>query len=283
MKYTFERPYELVTFDRFSETKNFIFSERSFKAGRKVPIHWHDYNEIEILAQGELEHTMNNETYPMTPGAGYIMSSCDFHGLTAISDVRILNLSFKLGNVDERIESSFGCGIGKFRCMLSCEKLALIEELFKNAARENGEECANDRFSEMMLKNIAEQVIVTVLRESPGRLLSETSPLIHKAIVEINNKFRMPLTVTSVAETLFVTPNYLGSCFKKNMGMTFNHYLMLTRLRHSCGLLTSSNRPVKEIAFESGFCSVEYFLSVFRKNLGMTPTAWRKEHDGGQI
>ena len=57
--------------------------------------------------------------------------------------------------------------------------------------------------------------------------------------------------------------------------MSFNRYLAQTRLRFACGLLSSSDKPVKEIAFESGFGSVEYFLSTFRKYIGTTPSEWR--------
>lgn len=281
MKYTFEHPYELVTLDRFSKEENIVFSKREFKAGHKVPVHWHDYNEIEILAFGTLEHMLNNETYIMEEGDGYIASSCDFHGLRALSDVTLLNLSFKIGSVDELISSSLGYGIGKFRCRLFETELCRVIELFEYAISEKCEK-SSDRFTSLMQKNIAEEIIITVLRASPNNLNVNTPPLIHRTIVEINTKFRQQVTLTSIAESLFVTPNYLGACFKKNMGMTFNHYLNLTRLRHACGLLCSTVRPVKEIAFECGFCSVEYFLYTFRKYLGMTPTDWRRRQNSGK-
>ncbi|MFR4021496.1 MAG: AraC family transcriptional regulator [Clostridia bacterium] len=34
--------------------------------------------------------------------------------------------------------------------------------------------------------------------------------------------------------------------------------------------------PVSQIAYESGFGSSSYFIEKFRKNVGMTPAAFRK-------
>ena len=151
-----------------------------------------------------------------------------------------------------------------------------VNELFDRALTEFSRPA--DQYTELILKNLAEELIVLLLRKSKPEKLSAVPRLVQRAIAEVNAKFRQQLTLNSLAEDLFVTPNYLGTCFKKSIGISFNKYVALTRLRFACGLLVSQSKTVKEIAFESGFSSVEYFLATFRKYLGVNPTAWKAEH-----
>ena len=52
----------------------------------------------------------------------------------------------------------------------------------------------------------------------------------------------------------------------------------MTRLKYACGLLCTSSLSVKQIAFESGYNSAEYFVYVFKQKLGVTPSEYRKAH-----
>lgn len=271
MIYTFDRPYELVTLDRYPGLGNIIFSERHFPSGHSIAVHWHDYTEVEIVLAGSLAHVINNERQTLRPGSAYIVSSCDFHGLTALDDLTILNLSFTRGSLDSRLEENLGCGIGRVRCQL--DDLSEVKSIFSRAA---GEYPKRDDYSALKLKALAEELLIILFRAS-GSESAAAAPLIQRAVALVNDRFRQPLTLNQAAQSLFVSPNYLGARFSKALGMSFNRYLALTRLRFACGLLSSSDKPVKEIAFEAGFGSVEYFLATFRKYLDTTPSEWRNK------
>ena len=42
--------------------------------------------------------------------------------------------------------------------------------------------------------------------------------------------------------------------------------------------LVTGNKPIKEISYQLGFESQEYFTRVFKKMTGLTPLAYRKSH-----
>ena len=92
----------------------------------------------------------------------------------------------------------------------------------------------------------------------------------------MNEHFLQKITLEEVAETLSFSPNYLGQLFKNQIGCTFNEYLHNLRLKYACSLLQTSDLPVKEVAFASGYSSVEYFMYIFKKKLHTTPNAYRK-------
>ena len=43
-------------------------------------------------------------------------------------------------------------------------------------------------------------------------------------------------------------------------------------------MLKNTDKPVAEIAFETGFASSRYFSTAFKVATGYTPTAYRKQH-----
>ena len=92
----------------------------------------------------------------------------------------------------------------------------------------------------------------------------------------VQARFLEDITLEELASTAFVTPNYLGALFKKWTGSTFPAYLNTVRLRHACNLLLTTDLSVKEIAFASGYRSVEHFCYTFQKMLRTTPRAFRQ-------
>lgn len=274
MNKSYHDNYHLVTLERYSKSDSVIFSRRVFRAGHHIDVHWHDYNEIEIVLSGTARHISNGVESLLVPGSAYLMSSCDFHGIDVIEELTLLNLSFTSDSVDPILTGSFGYGVGNINCRFPGERLGHINDLFSRAIAEDG----SRRFSGIMKRNLAEELIVTLLRESSGNFHDNISPLVHRAVMTVNGSFREPITLAKVADSLYVTPNHLGARFRKTLGISFNRYLNLARLRYACAMLTTSDTPIKEISRESGFESSEYFLTVFRKYLGMTPSEWRQSH-----
>jgi AraC family transcriptional regulator len=48
------------------------------------------------------------------------------------------------------------------------------------------------------------------------------------------------------------------------------------RVEAACGQLAEGDRTLAEIAQEAGFCDQSHFHRVFRRQVGMTPAAFRR-------
>lgn len=267
-----KKPYILATLNDYHTNEPIIFSTRKYPKGKITPIHWHNYLELEIIKEGSARHIVTNGTYEISKGSAYIMTGSDFHSLVATTDFTILNLAITRGVIDEKLEKSLTNSIGKFHCVLDSEHFAYLINLFETAEKETGDK----PFSAIIKKNIAEELIIYVIRASGNDIEVTNPPLIQKAVNLINERFLEQLTLKQVAEELFVSPNYLGLLFKNMVGVSFNYYLAMTRLKYACVLLNSTNKTVKEIAADSGFGSTEYFLSRFKKFMKCTPSEYRK-------
>lgn len=271
MQSSSKKPYILAKINDYDTDEPIVFSTRKYPKGKITPVHWHNYLELEIIKEGTARHIVSNKNYEISKGSAYIMTGSDFHSIISTTDFTILNLAITRGTIDERLERYITNSVGRFYCELDSEQFSYLTTLFEKAEKEKGKE----PFSAIIKKNIAEELIISVIRASGIDIDATNPPLIQKAINFINEHFLEQLTLKQVAEKLFVSPNYLGLLFKNKVGVSFNTYLTMTRLKYACVLLNSTNKTVKEIAADSGFGSTEYFLSRFKKFMNCSPSEYR--------
>ncbi len=86
------------------------------------------------------------------------------------------------------------------------------------------------------------------------------------------------LNLNFICETLHVSHPYLCRVFKAKENMTVIQYINQVKMQHAKELLTETSYTVYEIALQCGFNEYEYFLRLFKKMCGVTPTAFRKRN-----
>lgn len=92
----------------------------------------------------------------------------------------------------------------------------------------------------------------------------------------IHNNYTEDLSLNSIADQFYVSNYYLSHQFKKVTGFTLTEYIQLTRIRNAQSLLISTNKPITDIAFLSGFSSFSQFNRVFNNFVGTSPSKFRK-------
>ena len=94
----------------------------------------------------------------------------------------------------------------------------------------------------------------------------------------IHNNYTEDLSLNSIADQFYVSNYYLSHQFKKVTGFTLTEYIQLTRIRNAQSLLISTNKPITDIAFLSGFSSFSQFNRVFNTFVGTSPSKFRKNN-----
>ena len=72
---------------------------------------------------------------------------------------------------------------------------------------------------------------------------------------------------------------YLIKIFKKHMNISLKKYLYTMRLEHALHLLITTDAPITEISYDSGFSDPLYFSTAFKKFYKMPPTEYRKKYN----
>ncbi|WP_175486742.1 response regulator transcription factor [Sediminibacillus halophilus] len=126
---------------------------------------------------------------------------------------------------------------------------------------------------------------IRVLFEEAVRLLMEQYQLtrtenndwlMERAEAYINKYYTSEIKAHEVADVINISPNYFSSLFKQRTGRNFNEYVNELRVEQAKTLLADTPFKVREIAEQVGYHEYKYFVEVFKKFAGMTPTEFRK-------
>ena len=80
--------------------------------------------------------------------------------------------------------------------------------------------------------------------------------------------------VKSIAKHFYISPQYLSSSFKKQVGININEYLRIKKIALAKYLL-ENKKNIAEIAYECGFSDSSHFIKIFKRYVGMTPKQYR--------
>ena len=85
------------------------------------------------------------------------------------------------------------------------------------------------------------------------------------------------LTLDEISARFYMTPNYFCRFFKDNLGKTPMSCLNGLRLEKACRLLADTDMQILEICLCCGFNNLSYFVRLFHRQMGMSPSRYRAE------
>ncbi|SFG02600.1 AraC-type DNA-binding protein [Algoriphagus hitonicola] len=106
-------------------------------------------------------------------------------------------------------------------------------------------------------------------RNSKASLVYRFKKLINTHIMELHD-------VKEYCERLHVSPSYLNESVQEVLGINAKNLILeqlIIRIRKN---LKFSEKSVKEISFDLGFSSPEYFSSFCKTHLGQSPSSYRR-------
>jgi AraC-like DNA-binding protein len=86
------------------------------------------------------------------------------------------------------------------------------------------------------------------------------------------------LSIKRMAEFTHMVPQSFCRWFKKHSGHSFVSFLNRARIERVCLLLTTTNKPVQDIAFSCGFESLSHFNRTFKKLKSQSPSDYKKSN-----
>ncbi|NYE03412.1 two-component system response regulator YesN [Bacillus niacini] len=118
-------------------------------------------------------------------------------------------------------------------------------------------------------------VVVSPVSESLANKSKANDWLMDRAEQYIKTYYASPIKAHEVADVINISPNYFSSLFKQKTGKSFNEYINTLRVDTAKQLLEETPFNVNEIAEKVGYREYKYFVDVFKKFTGYTPTKYR--------
>ena len=104
-----------------------------------------------------------------------------------------------------------------------------------------------------------------------------SDPYAGRLLQIIAEQFSQRITLSEIGHQVGISPSYLYAKFKAATGCTFNNYLNRYRIAKAIELLSVQNTTIREAAEQVGFYDYKYFVKVFKKYVGCTPSQFGSE------
>ena len=100
-----------------------------------------------------------------------------------------------------------------------------------------------------------------------------------KSIIQDHIDTNLSLSLKVISENLNVHPSYLSREFSKYFDdLSFGDYIRKLRIEKATTLLSGSQYSLAEIAYITGFSDQSHFNRIFKKNIGITPSQYRRKN-----
>lgn len=109
------------------------------------------------------------------------------------------------------------------------------------------------------------------------RLKKNHLTTIERAKEYISGNFVRDISLMEIAEYCYVSPFHFSRIFKTFTGCSPHQFLLSIRLQYAAMLLSNTSGPVADIAFSSGFNSIENFTTAFRQRYAYPPSRYREQ------
>lgn len=119
-------------------------------------------------------------------------------------------------------------------------------------------------------------LFLTEIAKSLTFLDNNNSHYVKKTFLYIKHHLQQKISLDDIAKELGYHKSYLAAQFKKYTGKTIVQTVNEMRVSKSLRLLRDTSFSVAEISSRVGFPSYEQMVHVFRKSVGMSPSACRK-------
>lgn len=122
-----------------------------------------------------------------------------------------------------------------------------------------------------------EQRILNVEKRKMG-IISETvktksgNRYVDKMLECVRNDYNKRIAITDISAECGMPCTYLNNKFKDLTGYTFNDYLNRYRIQKAIEFMKMEKYKIYEVAEMVGFSDYKYFIKVFKKYTGYSPT-----------
>lgn len=101
-------------------------------------------------------------------------------------------------------------------------------------------------------------------------------PIIERAKEYIHQYFQHDFSLMELSNFTYTSPFHFSRIFKHYTACSPHQYVLQVRLKHSEMLLKNTAKSVADIAFESGFNNPDYFATAFKREYGLSPSAYKE-------
>lgn len=126
------------------------------------------------------------------------------------------------------------------------------------------------------------QLLSDIIDTLNNRSKDNSHIIIEKCKKYIENHYSEDISLTDIAQKYHFNSSYFSNIFKKLTGMGFAEYVVKIRLEKAKNLLKHTDDKISDVASKSGFKNDTYFITLFKREFGISPHKYRQFNKEGK-
>ena len=252
------------------------------------PLHWHPYFEIATAKSGVLDYQVGQNHIILEAGDSIFVNSNMLHGIRQVSGGTpdpMPNIVFSGIVVAPETSTIYQKYI---QPIVGCDLLPFIVFRHDNSQCDEANQFINDIYCVMREQPDCYEMIVqrniscifeyifrnfdTFPKSEASRIQLNAQIRVQKMLSYIYEHYAEVVTLEDIAKAANISRSEAGRCFNIYMGCSPVDALIQYRLQTAHRLLNETTITLREISYDCGFHSVNYFSRQFRKMYGYAPS-----------
>ena len=252
----------------------------------QIPVHWHDELEIIYVKSGFLTVNISGENYIGKPGDAFVVSPGNLHFMgSQTGTVDYFTFLFPLKYIafrtDDMLDDKLIEPLNSGHLMISPEIKDTVKEQCEQLAGVYAAEI--DKSESKITSQIRKKIILLqfihelwkkgfiVENDTTGRNTVEK-----EMVSYIQQNYMGKILLREFGEQFHLSEKYISRYFKEHFHITLSQYVTYLRLEHAKQMLQETDISVTEVAMQSGYQNISYFIRSFKKTYGVSPLKYRK-------
>ena len=270
-------------------TKDDPFSTYHIENGGQsfqIPVHWHDELEIIYVKSGFLTVNISGENYIGKPGDAFVVSPGNLHFMgSQTGTVDYFTFLFPLKYIafrtDDMLDDKLIEPLNSGHLMISPEIKDTVKEQCEQLAGVYAAEIdeSESKITGQIRKKIILLQFIHELWKKGFIVENDTTGrnTVEKEMVSyIQQNYTGKILLREFGEQFHLSEKYISRYFKEHFHITLSQYVTYLRLEHAKQMLQETDISVTEVAMQSGYQNISYFIRSFKKTYGVSPLKYRK-------
>ncbi len=245
--------------------------------------HVHDYEELIIGVEGQLEHFIDfTSTQYDAPYVSFVTKGKVHRAQPTVKDDKCMVwvIRFKSEFIPESTFQLYSFYHNNASFALShgtCfKRLDLLCEMMYDELQQSEPDYG-------IIRQVLSTLFTIIKAEWQRQHTEDATPQKAKSLAFKNflalleDNYTRNVGVDFYAQKLFMSSRNLNLICQQILQQSISEIIETRRLLEAKNLLVSTEKTVSEIGFELGFKEKAYFTNLFKKKTGQTPTGFRKE------
>ena len=249
---------------------------------KEFSFHYHDFNKILILLNGDVTYTIEGRSYSLAPNDIVFVNAGEVHKPTIESNTPYERIviyvspdfldSYQKANAD--LNTCFFQAHKEQSHVLRIKSFAnskLNHAIQKLEASLHDKDFANELFHEIIFLEFIIELNRASLCDAISYIRNTAANKTILSVIEyLNAHLTEDINIDLLAEQFFLSRYYLMHAFKEETGYTIGNYLATKRLLLAKELI-ATGLSITEVCYACGYKNYSTFSRAYKKTFGKSP------------